>query len=433
MKKLLLLILLSTPVFAGQKYGFKDAHLDDEMANNYKEHSFPNWVNARGSTATITNINASTITAITGTFTNLNAPSINGTFIGLGRNRIINGDMLLDQRNEGALVTVNASADIYGVDRWWGFGTGAAGVFKTQRLTTTPPTGFTYYTHITVTTADATPAAGSVYLFGEWLEGFAVRDFLFGSANAVTVTISFWVRSSQTGNFTVSLQSAGVARSYPARYTVNATNTWEKKTVTLVGDTSGTYTVSNTNTLAIFFDIGSGSSVEGTNVTWQAGGKYRINGDARTIASTSNTIDFTGIQLEIGSTATSFEFVSFPLQFMQCQRYCTKNFTQGVVPANNTAQNHTWNATAYDTGHIRVTVPFPVPMRAVPTITYYSTSLNNNNGQWGYYNAGWGNPTTTATSEISDTAISVEMAKAATYTANNSYLAAGYYFANADF
>lgn len=391
MKKLFLaLLLLASPAMAGKKYSFKDARLNDELDNNYREHSYPTWVNAKGSSATITSIQASTVSAITGNFTNLNGtaisgstitatsnlitPSINGTFIGLGRNRFINGDMSVDQRNEGALKTMGA-ATVYSVDRWGGFA--SVGVFKCQRLATTPPAGFLYYVHITVTTADATPAAGSFYQFFQSIEGLNVRDFKLGSSSAVTFTTSFWVRSNLTGTFSGGFVNFNASRCYPFTYSISSANTWEYKTITVAGDTTGTWQVDVTQGISIVFDIGSGSTSQGTAFAWVAANNTAVTGANKLITSTSNTLDITGVQLEIGNRATSFEYVPYPLLLHLCNRYYWKTFPTGTAPAQNTgtvAGSITYITVAGGVNFYGPQIYYPTAMRISPTITTYSPS-----------------------------------------------------------
>ena len=156
------------------------------------------------------------------------------------KNRLINGDMRVDQRNAGAAVTINSAAYTFVVDRWSGYGSAADGVFTLQR-STTAPTGFTNSFLATVTTADASIGANQLYIIEQFIEGFNVADLDFGTANAKTITISFWVRSSVTGTFSGSIADTNYTRSYPFTYTISSANTFEYKTVTIAGDTTGTW------------------------------------------------------------------------------------------------------------------------------------------------------------------------------------------------
>jgi hypothetical protein len=252
------------------------------------------------------------------TFPN-SAPSVIG---GLGfRNRIINGDMRIDQRNEGAAVTVNAFANFPLVDRFVSAGQSAAGVFTGQRSTSTPPAGFSHFLRFTTTTADSTPAAGAVYVVVQYIEGLNCQDLSFGSSDAKTVTLSFYVRSSLTGTFSGSLKNSAVNRVYPFEYTINAANTWERKTVVVTGDTTGTWLVDNGRGLIVGFDIGSGSTFRGTAGSWGTTNFQGTTGSVRLISTLSATLDFTGLQLEVGNAATEFERRPFGQELELCFRY----------------------------------------------------------------------------------------------------------------
>jgi len=193
----------------------------------------------------------------------------NGLFF---RNRIINGDMRIDQRNAGAAVTVNSANNFYVVDRFFGSGQVTDGVFTVQQ-STTAPTNFTNSIIATVTTADASLGATQQYIVGQAVEGFNAADLRWGTANALTVTLSFWVRSSLTGTFGGSLVNSGFNRSYPFTYSISSANTWEQKTVTIAGDTSGTWLTDNGVGIRVLFSLGAGSTYAGTAGAWD--GSYK--------------------------------------------------------------------------------------------------------------------------------------------------------------
>jgi hypothetical protein len=255
------------------------------------------------------------------TFTN-SAPSVIG---GLGfRNRIINGDMRIDQRNEGTAVTNNSSNNGYGLDRFIGNGMPSDGVFTMQR-STTAPAGFTNSLLITVTTADASIAAADRYFFATNVEGLNCSDFGFGTASAKTVTLSFWVRSSVTGTFSGSLSNNAYDRAYPFTYTINAADTFEYKTITIPGDTSGTWLTTNGIGIRIYIDLGAGANFRGTAGSWSGTGSIGATSSVNLISTASATWYLTGVQLEIGNAATEFERRPFGLEFSLCERYFEKN------------------------------------------------------------------------------------------------------------
>jgi hypothetical protein len=282
------------------------------------------------------------------------------------RNRIINGDMRISQRNGTSATTVNGN-DIYTLDRFKGWANGG-GVF-TVTQSTTAPTGFNNSSLITVTTADASIAAGDNYRFAQAIEGYNIADLGFGTANASTVTLSFWVRSSITGTFGGSLYSVSGTRSYVFNYTISAANTWEQKTVTIAGDTSGTWGTTNSYGITVYFDLGSGSNYENATGSWVAAEKFRTSGNATLISTLNNTLYLTGVQLEKGSTATSFDYRPYGQELALCQRYYYKVIGEQAVYWEGYSGNLTyitWNGS------------HPVEMRASPTCALIGTYATSN-------------------------------------------------------
>ena len=290
------------------------------------------------------------------------------------RNKIINGDMRIDQRNAGSAVTINASAATYSVDRWSGFGMASAGVFTLNR-STTAPAGFTNSLAATCTTADGTIAAGDRYFIDHRIEGFNIADFDFGTASANTVTLSFWVQSSLTGTYCIGFINDGGARSYVAEYTINAADTWEYKTITLTGDTSGTWLSDNGIGVTIRFTLATGTTYQTTANAWSAGNFNATSNQVNWMSSSSSrTFRITGVQLEVGTVATPFEHRSYGDELARCQRYYwqTQNITGsrkylGMVQAY--ASTATYGILTY----------VPVEMRSDATV--------NISGSFGYYNA----------------------------------------------
>lgn len=322
--------------------------------------------------------------------------SINGTFISGFRNRIINGDMRIDQRNEGTAVTISGTVRV--LDLWQANEVGD-GVFTVQQITTTPPTGFTHSLRVTVTTADASIGAAQLNDVTQRIEGTNIRDLLFGSANAKTVTLSFWIRSSVTGTFAVTLSNNGV-RNYVTSYTISSANTWEKKTVSIPGDTGGTWLTTNANGMRIIWDLGSGSDYTAVINTWSTVADARNFSGATALISTLNaTWDLTGVQLEIGSQATDFEYIPSHIQLLQCQRYFEKTIPQGTAVVDNPAT--TLGALTYRT-YVAGTAgangqlwQYKVTKRATPSITLFNPSATG---------TAWRNTTDGANSGASGTA-----------------------------
>jgi hypothetical protein len=284
------------------------------------------------------------------------------------RNRIINGDMQIDQRNAGASVTVNTSGNFFSVDRFLGTAQVADGVFTLQQ-STTAPTGFINSIIATVTTADASIAATQQYFFGQYIEGFNVADLGWGTANAKTVTVSFWVRSSLTGTFGGSIINSAFNRSYPFTYTINSANTFEFKTITIAGDTSGTWLKDSGVGIRLIFSLGAGSTYSGTAGAW-AGSYYAgATGQTNVIATSGATLYITGVQLEAGEQASGFEFMPIDVNLGRCQRYCYRYYI-----ANN-AGNQPGPIGFADSTTVSVgTVAFPVEQRAIPTLVTTGTA-----------------------------------------------------------
>ena len=235
-------------------------------------------------------------------------------------NRIINGDMRIDQRNGGASVTNNVSNAQYSVDRWKFLGSVSAKFTAQQNAgSVTPPLGFTNYLGVTSLSA-YTVGAGDYFAINHEIEGFNVADLGFGTVSASSVTISFWVYSSLTGTFGAALTNAST-RGYPFTYTISSANTWEKKIVSIAGDTTGTWNVDNSYGLRLKLGLGVGSTYSGTAGSWVSDNLISVTGAASVVGTSGATFYVTGVQLEKGSTATSFEYVDYGRQLQMCQRY----------------------------------------------------------------------------------------------------------------
>jgi hypothetical protein len=282
------------------------------------------------------------------------------------KNRIINGAMQIDQRNAGASVTINTSSRTYTLDRFLGQGTTSSGVFTVQR-STTAPAGFTNSLLATVTTIDSSLAAGDIYTLAQDIEGFNCADLGFGTASASTVTLSFWVRSSVTGTFGGSLGNNAFNRAYPFTYTISSANTWEQKTITIAGDTTGTWATDNSIGLRIYLSLGTGSTYAGTAGAWTGSGLITATGATNLMATNGATFYITGVQLEKGSTATSFDYRPYGTELALCQRYYQQFGGEYIYQRFGSGLNH------LTTQNISI-IPFFVPMRAAPTLGYSSIS-----------------------------------------------------------
>jgi hypothetical protein len=282
------------------------------------------------------------------------------------RNRIINGAMVIDQRNAGASVSVDGAFP-YITDRWQTQDF-TDGVFSAQQVIDAPA-GFVNSLKITVTTADASLATNQIARVQQPIEGYNISDFGWGTANAKTVTFSFWVKSSLTGTFGGSFVNSGNTRSYPFTYTVNAANTWEQKSITIAGDTSGTWLTTNGIGVQVIFSLAAGTSFLGTAGAW-AGADYRgATGQSNFMGTLSATWQVTGCQLEVGTQATSFEYRQYQQELALCQRYC-----EVIRPSGATNFAQIGVGQAYATVAAQIAYYYQVAKRSQPTVTYDTAS-----------------------------------------------------------
>jgi hypothetical protein len=302
------------------------------------------------------------------------------------KNRIINGAMVIDQRNAGASLTITSDG-AYTLDRFITRST-VSSKFSVQQNagSVTPPTGFKNYLGATSLSAYSV-GAGEIFGVGQRVEGFNVADLGWGTASASTVTLSFWVRSSLTGTFGGAVCNSATTRSYPFTFTINSANTWEYETITIAGDTSGTWLSTNGNGLELFFGLGVGSTYNGTAGAW-AGADYKSATGATSVVGTNGaTFYITGVQLEKGSTATSFDYRPYGTELALCQRYY-----QTMLDTNQSYVN-----ASQDVGG---RIQFNTAMRAAPSITssvFQSANVNNSyifyvvrDNSVGYYHAASG-------------------------------------------
>jgi hypothetical protein len=296
-----------------------------------------------------------------------NIPFFGGSTLGAGnatgmKNRLINGGMVLDQRNGGASTTFAGIQ--YGLDRWESYaGTGSGHALQ---QVTDAPTGFSNSLKITIGTG-ATPSSAQQNIVWQPIEGYNVADLDFGLVTAKTITFSFWVKSSVTGTFNVWFSDASPSRSYVSTYTVNSANTWENKTVTVIGETSGTWLKTNGAGLLVGFSLGCGSNFDGPANTWSSA-DYKSTSGATSIVNTSGaTWQVTGAQLEEGNAATSFEFRDYGRELMMCQRYYYNSY-----PSGSSGTGHTFAGGVIPSAAsiAECCVGFPISMRTAPTVTF---------------------------------------------------------------
>ena len=272
-----------------------------------------------------------------------------------GRNRIINGDMRIDQRNAGTSITPTTGQ--YAVDRFFCYLSQASKYTVQQNAgSVTPPAGFKNYLGVTSSSAYSVTST-DYFAIAQGIEGYNIADFAWGTASAVPITISFWVRSSLTGTFGGYLTGGQL---YPFSYTINAANTWEQKSVTIAGSTSGTWVTNNAAGVYVGFCLGAGSTYLGTAGSWGSTNYFGPTGQTSVVGTSGATFYITGVQLEAGSVATPFEHRMYGQELALCQRYYWKMAIAAVY--QSVVLRPDWSRTFY--------IPFKQTMRAAPTATY---------------------------------------------------------------
>lgn len=290
--------------------------------------------------------------------------SVTGSNLGAGnasimKNRIINGAMVIDQRNAGASVT-GGTTPLYTVDRWGCYG-GVASKFTVQQNAgaVTPPAGFVNYLGCTSSSAYTVGSAEIFHIYQQ-IEGYNVSDLGWGTASAKTVTLSFQVYSSLTGTFGGSLRNSAGNRSYPFTYSIPVANTWTSIFVTVAGDTAGTWLATNGVGISLSIGLGVGSTFSGTAGSWSANNYLSATGATSVVGTSGATFYITGVQLEVGSSATGYEYRQHQQELALCQRYFYANASYNM--------SYTTGAN----GNQYLTVYYPVVMRANPTYALQS-------------------------------------------------------------
>lgn len=314
--------------------------------------------------------------------TTLNLPATSSTLAtqnSLGvRNLIINGDMRIDQRNAGASVTIPAAAITYTLDRWFGYASQASKFTVQQNAgSVTPPSGFTNYIGAT-SSSSYSVGASDLFITSQRIEGLNTAHLAWGTADAKTVTLSFWVRSSLTGTFGGSVKNSAGNRSYPFSYTISSANTWEQKTITISGDTTGTWLTTNGIGIDLNFGLGAGASYVGTAGSWQSANLVSATGATSVVGTSGATLYITGVQLEANTTATPFENLQYGQQLALCQRYLQSSWSQGS--AIGSAVGQTTNSVQQSWGSLNAGIAgqaflLPVTMRTSPTLVVYDMAL----------------------------------------------------------
>jgi hypothetical protein len=291
--------------------------------------------------------------------------STSGGILGAGnasimKNRIINGAMVIDQRNAGT-ATAN-TIDGYTLDRWTVFQSTTGKLIAQQNAgSVTPPVGFTNYLGVTSQSAYSVTSTG-YYITRQNIEGFNTADLQWGTANAKTVTVSAWVRSSLTGTFGGAVRNASSDYSYPFTYSIPTANTWTQISVTIAGPTAGTWEgATNGLGIQVIFGFGVGSTLSGTAGAWASASYLSATGATSVVGTNGATFYITGVQLEVGSSATGYEYVNYQTSLANCQRYF-------AVLASGNAQS-VYNGFVSASTNLQGIVNFPVQMRTTPTLS----------------------------------------------------------------
>jgi hypothetical protein len=274
------------------------------------------------------------------------------------RNRIINGAMVIDQRNAGASVT--PANDQFATDRFQCMLTQSSKY--TAQQSSTAPAGFINSLLITSSSAYSV-AAGDFFGIRQCIEGLNIADLGWGTANAKSVTLSFWVYSSLTGTFGGSLFNSGGNRSYPYSYTINSANTWEQKSITIAGDTSGTWLTTNGKGIQLVFGLGVGSTYSGTAGSWSGSLYISSTGATSVVGTNGATFYITGVQLEAGTSATPFEYRSYGTELALCQRYLPSY----IYSAPSGTETVAWVRGGSTSNIASTQIPFQVTARVPPT------------------------------------------------------------------
>jgi hypothetical protein len=280
------------------------------------------------------------------------------------KNRIINGAMVIDQRNNGASVTPFNGQ--YLVDRWFGYQNNGSKYSAQQ--TTTAPTGFINSLRATSLSAYSVLAT-DVYTLGQVIEGLNVADLGWGTANAHTVTLSFRVYSSLTGTFGGNLANSAQNRSYPFTYSIPVANTWTTISVTIPGDTTGTWLTTNGIGMYVFFGLGVGSTYSGIAGAWVGAINYSAAGAVSIVGTSGATFYITGVQLEKGVTATSFDYRPYGTELQLCQRYYYQSTNYGAAMNYAQADFNVYGPLSAASNWLWASQRLQVPMRVAPTVT----------------------------------------------------------------
>jgi hypothetical protein len=298
------------------------------------------------------------------------------------RNLIINGDMSIAQR--GTSSSGITGDGYYTLDRYE-FAITSLGTWTFTQSTDVPSgQGFGYSQKADCTTADASPSAGDRIFYRQKFEGQNLQHLKKGTSSAESLTLSFWVKSNKTGTYIVELFDHDNTRHISKSYTVSSASTWEKKTINIDGDTTGAFTNDNNLSLHVAWWLGAGSTyTSGTlQTTWGTQSNAdRAVGQVNLADNTANEWYITGVQLEVGTSASDFEFLPYDVNLQRCQRYFEKTYSIDVAPGTNTPTGQRrFNGSTDGSSNMVYQEAFAVTKRAAPTQTFYT--IEGTSGSW---------------------------------------------------
>ena len=291
------------------------------------------------------------------------------------KNLIINGAMTIDQRHDGSSFTVvngnsttGVIADRFRVNE-------ASGAEMTGQRVADAPVGFEYYSKLTVTTADSSLGSTEFHRMIQPIEGKNISNLNWGTSNAKTLTLTFYVKSSLTGQYYISVFNNAADRTLLKGYTISSANTWEKKTITIIGDQSGSWLTTNAVGIYLMWSLGTGSSYQSSTLDAYQAGFYMAKSDQVNLAATNgSTWQLTGVQLEVGDgPGTAFEHEDIGTTLAKCQRYYQRLASDGNYDALMDGMHHV--TTQFFAMH-----SFPTTMRTEPTMTASGTFSVLSNG-----------------------------------------------------
>lgn len=324
---------------------------------------------------------------------NGNTATINGAtptaYNTMGKNRIINGAMEIDQRSAGTSTTVTGNSYVT-CDRWQTFSSQASKYSVQQNAgSVTPPAGFSNYLGVT-SLSSYSISSTDIFNITQIIEGYNTVDLAWGTSDAKTITVSFWVRSSLTGTFGGVVRNFAGTQNYPFTYTINSANTWEQKSITIAGSTTGTWISGNGRSLYLMINLGTGSTYSGTAGSWAGGNLWSATGATSVVGTSGATFYITGVQLEVGSVATEFERRPYGTELALCQRYyyaLVQNKSSSLAVISNGCN---WSSTEMNTA-----ISFPTNMRTYPSLVqttgtnYYRFERNTGTDYFDSFSIYW--------------------------------------------